>query len=289
MFNFFHNNLQGHSAWVCGDSPGEGFMWTYSSWRQCVGCWYTSCQRPKGSRSSSRQRIPRWFPISIAKGGIRSHIGARWLLLWEHSRGVSLWAVYLPRKGNGAANLLSRRMAAPPRHRAGHLGLFQPGSGGPLCLPGDYSLPLVVFHGMPQGHIGGGSPSIHVAPGPSVRFFPLSLSCQRCWPEVRMLQATVLLVAPDWLHQPWMAELVTLPVGITWCLQARPDMLSQVQGLLWHPNPGIYRLPDLGAAVMVTLQAARAPSTRWLHAGCWNMFCAVPEVKTWFLVAPPWF
>ena len=107
----------------------------------------------------------------------------------------------------------SRGMAAPPSHRAGHLGPFRPGSGGPLCLPGDYSLPLVVFHDRPQGHIGGGCPSVHMAPGPSVRFPPFPL-LPAMLARVRMLQARVLLVAPDWPHQPWRAELVTMLVEI---------------------------------------------------------------------------
>ena len=77
----------------------------------------------------------------------------------------------------------SRGMAAPPSHHAGHLGPFRLGSGGPLCLPGDYSLPLVVFHDRPQGHIGGGCPRVHMAPGSSVRFSPLPSSASGAGPS----------------------------------------------------------------------------------------------------------
>ena len=37
--------------------------------------------------------------------------------------------------------------------------------------------------------------------------------------------------------------------------------------------PGRGPSSDLGAAIMITLQAARAPSTRGLYAGRWNRFC----------------
>ena len=144
------------------------------------------------------------------QGGMHSralHNGARRLLLWAQARGVSLRAVYLPGKDNVAADLMSRGrppprgMTAPPGHRAGHLGPFRPGSGGPLCLPGDYSLPLGVFHDRPQGHIGGGCPSVHIAPGPSVHFSPLPSSASGAGQSEDVAGQGANPVAPDWPHQ----------------------------------------------------------------------------------------
>ena len=60
--------------------------------------------------------------------------------------------------------------------------------------------------------------------------------------KVEMMEARVLLVAPAWPHQPWMATLQRLLAGTPWCLPVRPDMLSQARGELWHQNPGVYKL-----------------------------------------------
>ena len=176
----------------------------------------------------------------------------------------------------------SRGMAAPPSHRAGHLGPFRPGSGGPLCLPGDYSLPLVVFDDRPQGHIGGGCPSVHMAPGPSVRFSPLPSSASGAGPSEDVagqsasggpgLASSALdggasdNAGGNPLASPGQAGHAHAGAG--------PAMASEprvLQAACLAPGRG--PSSDLGAAVIRTLQAARAPSTRGLYAGRWNRFC----------------
>ena len=60
--------------------------------------------------------------------------------------------------------------------------------------------------------------------------------------RVEVLRMRVLLVAPDWPHLSWMVQLVAILTGFHWHLLARPDILFQVQGLLWRPNPEVYKL-----------------------------------------------
>ena len=170
----------------------------------------------------------------------------------------------------------SRGMAAPPRHHAGHLGPFQPGSGGPLCLPGDYSLPLVVFHDRPQGHIGGG------CPGSSVRFSPLPSSASGAGPSEDVagqgasggpgLASSALdgrasdNAGGDPLASPGQAGHALTGAGPA--VASKPRVLQAA-----CLTPGRGASSDLVAAVIRTLQAARAPSTRGLYTGCWNRFC----------------
>lgn len=48
---------------------------------------------------------------------------------------------------------------------------------------------------------------------------------------------SVLLVAPHWPQRPWMAEVHELLDECPWRLSTRPDLLSQAQGRMWHPQP----------------------------------------------------
>ena len=174
------------------------------------------------------------------QGGMHSwplHNRAHRLLLWAQARGVSLRAVYLPGKDNVAADLLSRGGPLPGNIVQATWGRFGRAQVDLFASQETTHCPWWYSMIGPQGHIGGGCPSIHMAPRPSVRFPPLPL-LPAVLARVRMFQARVLLVAPDWPHQPWMAELVTMLVGIPWRLPARLDMLSQARGLLWHQNPG---------------------------------------------------
>ena len=93
--------------------------------------------------------------------------------------------------------------------------------------------------------------------------------------RVRMLRARVLLVTPDWLHQPWMTELVTKLAGIPWHLPARLDMLSQARACC-----GIRTLGFTGCMFGPwAIQRSRCSSyddsagSQRLYAGRWNRFC----------------
>ncbi len=50
----------------------------------------------------------------------------------------------------------------------------------------------------------------------------------------------VLLVAPLWENQPWLSELTQLLVAAPWPVPLRRDLLSQVNGTIWHPRPELF-------------------------------------------------
>ena len=53
---------------------------------------------------------------------------------------------------------------------------------------------------------------------------------------------TVLLVAPYWPGRIWFPMLRQLLNGTPWSLPSRQDLLSQVDGRIWHPQPDRLRL-----------------------------------------------
>ena len=67
-------------------------------------------------------------------------------------------------------------------------------------------------------------------------FPPLPLIPQ-VFQRVREGRCTVLLVAPRWLGRLWVSDLLRLLPGHSWQLPPRADLLSQVEGQIWHPNP----------------------------------------------------
>ncbi len=52
----------------------------------------------------------------------------------------------------------------------------------------------------------------------------------------------VLLVAPFWPSQTWFSELIPLLYRPPWEIPIRQDLLSQLQGKIWHPQPEIWKL-----------------------------------------------
>lgn len=91
--------------------------------------------------------------------------------------------------------------------------------------------------------------------------------------KVRLLCARVLLVAPNWPQRSWMADVHEKPEHYLWWLPVRWDMLSQVQGRIWHQEPQTPRLHawplkgsicalGLDMEVVDMLQASRPPSTQ---------------------------
>ncbi len=52
----------------------------------------------------------------------------------------------------------------------------------------------------------------------------------------------VLFVAPLWRNQPWLSELTQLLTAAPWPVPLRRDLLSQVNGTIWHPRPELWGL-----------------------------------------------
>ena len=184
------------------------------------------------------------------QGGTRSlrclQVSQR-LLFWAAPRLASLRAIYVPGVANAAADLLSR--GAPP--------------------PGEWRLhPQVVsqlwdrfgvartdlFATRENAHcerwislVGQGGPlgldalSAEWPDGLLYAFPPLPLIPQVLH-RVRLGCYRVLLIAPRWPGRHWFPDLLRLVHGAPWPLPIRADLLSQAEGLIWHPRPATLQL-----------------------------------------------
>lgn len=184
------------------------------------------------------------------QGGTRSQHclkATQRLLFWALPHLASLRAVYIPGALNQAADLLSR--CCPP--------------------PGEWRLhPEVVTSlwarfGVAQADLFASRATTHCQ-----MWFSLSYPCgplgfdalSHEWPEgllfafppipliplvlnrISLGSHRVLLVAPRWPARHWFPALLRLVHGQPWPLPVRSDLLSQVRGQIWHPNPAVLQL-----------------------------------------------
>ncbi len=54
--------------------------------------------------------------------------------------------------------------------------------------------------------------------------------------------ASVILIAPNWPNQLWFPDQTELLVASPWPIPVRKDLLSQMSGSGWHPNPELWSL-----------------------------------------------
>lgn len=173
---------------------------------------------------------------------LRSLTEARKLLLWAFTRLQSVRAIHLPGVQNCAADLLSRQK--PP--------------------PGEWRLnPVVVQmiwerNGVAQVDLFASRSTTHC-----LQWFSLSEpdsplgqdALAHPWPDCllyafpplpllmttlhRIAQSNhrVLLVAPFWPGRVWFPLILNLLDGEPWLLPQRRDLLSQLEGSIWHPHP----------------------------------------------------
>ncbi len=52
----------------------------------------------------------------------------------------------------------------------------------------------------------------------------------------------LLLVAPFWPGRVWFSDLISLPDGSPWEISVRRDLLSQAEGMIFHPRPELWKL-----------------------------------------------
>lgn len=60
--------------------------------------------------------------------------------------------------------------------------------------------------------------------------------------RISLCKHRVLLVAPRWPARPWFPLLLRLLTGNPWKLPPRKDLLSQLEGSVWHPDPAHLQL-----------------------------------------------
>ncbi len=81
-------------------------------------------------------------------------------------------------------------------------------------------------------------------PWPNMRLYafpPVKLIPAVLW-RVKVSGVRLLLITPFWPSQTWFSELVPLLYRPPWEILIRRDLLSQLQGRIWHPQPELWKL-----------------------------------------------
>ncbi len=177
------------------------------------------------------------------QGGSRSRTLdrlAHHLLLWSQDKFLSLRAVHLPGVLNLAADFLSRQKLKPGEWMLNRqtvsqiwdlfgkaeVDLFasQESSQCPLWFSLSFPTTLgidVFAHPWPN---------VSLYAFPPIKLIPAVLC------RVKVRGARLLLIAPFWPSQTWFSEITPLLYRPPWEIPIRRDLLSQLQGKIWHPN-----------------------------------------------------
>ncbi len=79
-------------------------------------------------------------------------------------------------------------------------------------------------------------PNVSLYAFPPIKLIPAVLC------RVKVSSAHLLLIGPFWPSQTWFSELTPLLYQPTWEIPIRRDLLSQLQGKIWHPQPELWKL-----------------------------------------------
>ncbi len=176
----------------------------------------------------------------------------------------------------------SRGMEVTPRVSSDDLEPLRGSRGGFIRYERECTLPVVLLS-VPLP-VGRGRAHSALADSQALCVSLRSRYCLWCYARSGRSERPVILIAPNWPNQPWFPDLTELLIAPPWPIPVRKDMLSQVDGSVWHPNPELWNLhvwvasglsgelDALQARVVGTLTEARAPSTRRLYALKWGVF-----------------
>ncbi len=183
------------------------------------------------------------------QGGSRSRTLdrlARRLLLWSQDKFLSLRAVHVPGILNLAADFLTRQKLRPGEWMLNRQTVTQIWN-----LFGEAEVDLFASQESSQCPLWF-SPSFQTTPGidtfthlwPNVSLyaFPPGKLIPAVLCRVKVSSARLLLIAPFWPSQTWFSELTPLLYRPPWEIPNRRDLLSQLQGRIWHPQPEIWKL-----------------------------------------------
>ncbi len=171
---------------------------------------------------------------------------ARRLLLWSQDKFLSLRAVHIPGIVNLADDFLSRQKLRPGECMLNRqtvspiwdlfgeakVDLFssQESSQCPLW----FSLSFPTTLGIDA--FAHPWPNVRLYAFPPIKLIPAVLC------RVKVSSARLLLIAPFWPSQTWFSELTPLLYRPPWEIPIRWDLLSQLQGKIWHPQPELWKL-----------------------------------------------
>ncbi len=222
------------------------------------------------------------------QGGSRSRTLdrlARHLLLWSQDKFLSLRAVHVPGVLNLAADFLSRQKLKPGewmlnRQTVSQIwDLFGKAEVDLFASQESSQCPLWFSLSFPTTL--GIDAFAHPWPNVSLYAFPPIKLIPAVLCRVKVSGARLLLIAPFWPSQTWFSELTPLLYRPPWEIPIRRDLLSQLQGKIWHPQPELWKLwvwpiraviDGLPAEVQETIASARAPATRKLYSSKWGVF-----------------
>lgn len=179
------------------------------------------------------------------QGGTRSPHSlseARKLLLWAFPHLLGVRAAHLPGVQNSAADLLSRQRPPPGEWRLNpsviqmiwqkygmaKVDLFA--SRATTHCPQWFSL-LELDSPLGQDALAHPWPDLLLYAFPPLPLLLMTLH------RIEQSNHKVLLVAPFWPGRIWFPMIHRLLDGERWALPQRLDLLSQIQGSIWHPHP----------------------------------------------------
>ncbi|XP_016423541.1 uncharacterized protein LOC107752164 [Sinocyclocheilus rhinocerous] len=182
------------------------------------------------------------------QGGVRSRAlykQAANLLLWADRHFLSIRAAHIPGLLNRGADMLSRKGIPQgewrlnpesvrmiwTRYGRAEVDLF--------ATSENARCPL--FFSLSHSPLEGDAltshwPAARLYAFPPINILPLVLC------KIREEGASVILIAPNWLNQPWFPVLTELLVAPPWPISIRKDLLPQASGSVWHPNPELWSL-----------------------------------------------
>jgi ribonuclease HI len=184
------------------------------------------------------------------QGGVRSRLlfeQAASLLLWADRHFLSVRAAHIPGVLNRGADMLSRNGIPHGEWRL-HPGSVQMiwdrfGRAEVDLFASSENAHCQAFFSLSRSPLGRTNdaltsrwPRARLYAFPPVKILPTVLC------KIREEKASVILVAPNWPNQPWFADMMELLVDSPWEIPLRRDLLSQANGTVWHPNPGLWNL-----------------------------------------------
>ncbi len=236
------------------------------------------------------------------QGGSRSRTLDRLachLLLWSQDKFLSLRAVHVPGILNPAADFLSKQKLRPGEWMLNcqtvsqiwdlfgkaEVDLFASQESSQCPLWFSLSFPTTL----------GIDAFAHPLPNVSLYAFPPIKLIPAVLCRVKVSGARLLLIAPFWPSQTWFSELTPLLYRSPWEIPIRRDLLSQLQGKIWHPQPELLQklqhwtnravnwvnctsqTPGFKDAPLGRVQLPSSGGSGTLYSSKWGVF------ESWFL------